>query len=299
MQLDIKHWQMLKAISESGSLGKAADNLDITQSALSHRLAEAERRLGGALFEREGRRLRLTPAGSAMTQTAQQILPALQRAEADFIRIANQADQLIKIGVAAYSCFHWLPVFLRRIKHSHPGLQIELVSAATQNPMRSLFENQADLVLAPGHQTQSGIISQPLFTDELVLITPPDHPLAERPYIQAEDLQQENYLTYSRTAQPGFEYERFIRPSGMAPRYVQVVEMTDAIVELIATGFGVSILSRWALATALDACRVCASQVGEQGLDLHWSILMRESEVDGSAARVLADTLHQWFNRTI
>ena len=84
MRLDIKHWQMLKAIDEVGTLRQAAYVLGISQSALSHRLAEAERRLGGLLFVREGRRLRQTSAGRAMTQTASQIIPALQRAEQDF-----------------------------------------------------------------------------------------------------------------------------------------------------------------------------------------------------------------------
>ena len=67
MRLDIRHWEMLKAIADLGTLKNAASALGITQSALSHRLAEAERRLGSPLFDREGRQLRLAKAGIAMT----------------------------------------------------------------------------------------------------------------------------------------------------------------------------------------------------------------------------------------
>lgn len=106
MRLDIKHWQLLKGLAEHGTLGKAADHLGITQSALSHRLAEAERRLGDKLFEREGRGLTVTPAGKSMLQTALQVLPELQRAEDNFQRLSSDAHHLIKLGVGAYNAYY-------------------------------------------------------------------------------------------------------------------------------------------------------------------------------------------------
>ena len=123
MKLDIKHWAMLQAIEEAGTLRQAADVLGITQSALSHRLSEAERRLGGALFAREGRRLRATPAGQAMTQASMQALPALQRAETDFEQISQHATSIVRLGIAAYSCFHWLPEFMQFATLKAPSIQ--------------------------------------------------------------------------------------------------------------------------------------------------------------------------------
>ena len=94
MRLEIKHWQVLHALHHEGTVYRAADRLGISQSALSHRLAEAERRLGGAMFEREGRRLKLTTAGAALTQTALHIVPVLERAEADFEQWADDTEHL-------------------------------------------------------------------------------------------------------------------------------------------------------------------------------------------------------------
>ncbi|MFT5115913.1 MAG: LysR family transcriptional regulator for metE and metH [Parasphingorhabdus sp.] len=295
MRLEIRHWQLLKVISESVTMRKAADVLGITQPALSHRLAEAERRLGGALFEREGRRLRLTPAGRAMTQTALQSLPVLKRAEDEFMRLETEAAHLVRVGIAAYSCYHWLPEFLKAKQRKDSKIQIELVAAATQNPIQSLLESEADLVIAPEHLVRPGITAIPLFSDELVLVVPADHRLASKEFIVAEDLFDEEYLTYSRTQQPGFEYERFIRPSGVQPKFVKVVEMTDAIIELVATGFGIAILARWALEPALKTGRVVALRVGSDGLDINWAALIRESEPQLSPTRSLADLLSAWY----
>ena len=295
MKLDIKHWAMLKAIGDTGTLRQAAFTLGITQSALSHRLAEAERRLGGLLFEREGRRLRQTSAGRAMTQTANQIIPTLQRAELDFSQAADNEITVVRFGVAAYSCYHWLPAFLANMSEVEPGIQLELVASATQNPLRNLQEGTVDVVLAPGYLAVPGLEAIAVFQDELVLVTEVKHKLAGKNFIEAEDLAGEDYLSYSKTAQPGFEYERFIRPSGIVPHLVTVVEVTDAIVELIASGFGVSILSQWAVQSAINSNKVAVMKVSASGLDLDWSALLRNSEPTGSAARVLSVRLAQWF----
>ncbi|MFT6914005.1 MAG: LysR family transcriptional regulator for metE and metH [Motiliproteus sp.] len=295
MRLDIKHWQMLRAIDDAGTLRQAAYVLGITQSALSHRLAEAERRLGGLLFEREGRRLRQTSAGRAMTQTANQIIPALQRAEFDFQQLADNEATVVRFGVAAYSCYHWLPSFLQVMSKKEPGIRLELVASATQNPLQNLQEGAVDVVLAPGHVSIPGIDSIPVFQDELVLVTNSNHRLATKKFVNATDLVGEDYLTYSKSAQPGFEYERFIRPSGVVPHLVTVVEVTDAIVELIAAGFGVSILSRWAVQSAIKNESIAVVRLGEAKLDLGWSALIRESEPTLAAARVVSRRLAEWF----
>lgn len=295
MRLDIKHWEMLKAIDDTGTLRQAAYVLGITQSALSHRLAEAERRLGGLLFEREGRGLRQTSSGRAMIQTANQIIPALQRAEFDFQKMAMNKTTVVRFGVAAYSCYHWLPSFLKVMGKIEPDIHLELVASATQNPIQNLQDGTVDVVLAPGYLAIPGIDSIPVFQDELVLITHSQHALAKKAFIEATDLEGEDYLTYSKSAQPGFEYERFIRPSGVVPYLVTVVEVTDAIIELIAAGFGVSILSRWAVQSAIKNGSVSAVTLGESTLTLGWSALVRESEPTPAAARVVSCRLAEWF----
>ncbi len=295
MKLEIRHWQMLKALSELGNVAQAADALGISQSALSHRIAEAERRMGGKFFEKEGRRLKLTPAGSLMTQAALQSLPALERAETDFEHNASEQNQIVRLGVASYSCYYWLPDFIQFVSQKNPNIKLRLVAAATQNPITSLQHNSVDIVIAPGYLATPGITPTPLFKDELVLVTPFDHPLSHKAYIEAQDLSQEIYYTYSQNVLPGFEYERFIRPSGVIPQQVELVEMTDAIIELISASLGMSILSKWAVEAALQTQRVSCTKLGEQGLDLEWSALIRETEKKNSASKHLVKLLAAWY----
>lgn len=152
-------------------------------------------------------------------------------------------------------------------------------------------------MIAPGAISAPGVSSRTLFQDQLVLITPPAHPLARQAYIEASDLADQEYLTYSRDRQPGFEYDRFIRPAGVSPQYVQVVEWTDTIVELIAANFGVSILSKWALQRSIQNGLVSAIPPGKRGLPLTWSILSRTQDRQREPVQLMQQILIQWFGK--
>ena len=298
MKLDIKHWQMLKAMDDFGSLSRAAAQLNLSQSALSHRLAEAERRLGGPIFQRQGRRLILTPAGLSLTQVAQHVVPTLMRAEDRFVQTASDVEHLVKIGVAAYNSYHWLADFLQYLRFKHSHIQVEVVASTSTHTRQNLLQAEVDLVLVPGPFAGPGLDTHHLFYDQLVLVTSPTHALAQYAYIEAQHLLDEEVLTYGRDAYPGFEYDRFMRPAGVTPKVVKVIEMVGAIVELVSADQGVSILSRWAIEPSLKAGRLVAVPLGQQGLDLSWSGVCRQDELQHSPTRDVAKALQQWFCET-
>ncbi|MDP5254990.1 MULTISPECIES: LysR family transcriptional regulator [unclassified Vibrio] len=297
MRLDIKHWQLLKAIVEQGTQSKAAEQIGISQSALSHRLAEAERRLGFPIFIREGRLLHLTPAGKGLAQAAKRHLPALSEAESRFIHVAENKVPSVKLGVAHYSCYHWVAQFVQGLPKSHRLLNIDFVTAAIQQPLETLRSGRADLLLYPGYYQDNDIEAEHLFDDELILITCPGHELSSRSYIEAVELQKERFLTYSLTKMMGFEFERFFKPADAVPTTLQVVEMTDAIIELVSAGQGVSILSRWAVSRALDQGQVVGVRLGSKGLFFPWHLLKPLSKIEEKGIEVACQSLLAHFNQ--
>ena len=290
LQLDLRHYETVVAITDLGTMTAAAERLHSSQSALSHRLAEAERRLGTPLFER-GPRRRLLPtrAGLMIHQTASRALADLERSERLLLNEERAITATVRIAVGSYDCYHWFPGFLHDVRAHHPTIDLQLVVIDDQ-PSAHLAAGNADLVIAPG--TPEGIFeTQPLFLDELVLCVAPQHRLARCRSINADDLADESYLTYNPRPAPGFEFDRFIGPAGSYPRTVTVVEQTNAIAELVAADAGVSILSRWALAPVIDAGRITEVRCGEAGLPLEWNALLRPNEIAGSPARLIADEL--------
>lgn len=296
LQLDLRHYETVVAIVELGTMTEAARRLSTSQSALSHRLAEAERRLGTKLFDRApDRRLKPTRAGLTVHQTASRALMDLERSEALLIAEQQGITSVVRIGVDSYDCFHWYPTFLRSAQHHFPEIQIDL-AAINGTPVEVLASGIADIVVAPG-EAVGPLVAHPLAEDELVLVVSPEHDLAGRESVEPEDLANEVYMTYNPNPSPGFEYDRFIRPAELYPAVVTVVQQTNAIVELVAAGAGVSILSRWALTPAIDTGRVVAVRCGADGLPLPWNALVRNGEPETSPVQAIAGHLAAHLSR--
>lgn len=295
--LDVRHYETLVAIVERGTMTAAAESVSVSQSALSHRLNEAERRLGQPLFDRgRGRGLRPTPAGLALCQTLERVLPELQRAESDFLRTSGTVVDVVRLGIASYDCYHWFPSFHVYAREHAPDILLELVVVGG-SPSTQLAGGAVDVVIAPGTPDPL-FASEWLFRDELVLVTHPDHPLAGVDWINPDALGAENYLTYNRVPAPGFEYERFLRPSQTFPRTVTIIEQPGAIAQMVAADHGVSILSRWAMAPTIDGGQIAAVQCGQQPLALEWYALLRPFTSPSAPDQQVASLLSEWLRGT-
>ena len=292
--LDLHHYEAIIAVSDTNSVMAASVLLDVTQSAISHRLAEAERRLGGRLFERRpAQGMQPTPAARALCQAAVRLMPELVRAERDFMRSIEGTTATVRIGIGGYDCYHWLTEFAEAAGERLDGLLLELV-VVRGAPVARLADGVADLVLLP-RPVQGMCETQHLLTDELVLITHPEHRLAGRKWIEPEAIADEDYFTSSRQTSPGFEYELFLRPAGVSPRSITVLEQTSAIAEMIAAGFGVSLVSRWAMSPWLDSKRLAAVRCGRAGVELEWLAAMRTDAAVDAPERQVADAIIEWL----
>ncbi len=277
LRLDIHHYETVVAIIECGTMTEAARMLAVTQSAMSRRLTEAERRLGVNLFARGADR-RLTPTvhGITVHQAAERALGELSRLEEALIGARSQVQVTVRVGVDSYQCYHWYPPFLAALRADRPEIDCHL-GAVDDAPATAIAARSVDLVLAPGEFSGShGLIT--LFVDELVLVCAPSHPLAAKQWIEPSDLAGETFLTYNPRPAPGFEYERFTSSAGEMPRLVRAVPQTSAIIEMVAANAGVSILSRWATRPAVESGRLAAVRCGPDGLQINWHALFRKGD---------------------
>ena len=290
LRLDLRHYETVAAIIEHGTVTNAAVALSISQSALSHRLADAEKRMGVKLFDRgPGRGLQPTEAGTVVHQAATLALSELQRCEDDVLRSAGRFTSTVRIAVETYENYHWFVPFLSRVRDTHPTIDVQLV-VMSDIAARSLEAREVDVVIAPGNPI-AALSSVPLFADELSVMVSPAHRLASRSSVEPHELADETYLTYSRVTTPGFEYERFLSKSAIRPRLITVIGHVSAIAELVAANSGFSVLSHWAMTSMIESGRLTAVRCGADGLPVDWHALMRSSESTTSAARDIADLL--------
>lgn len=297
--LDLRHYQMIATLAQTPRVTDAAEQLGVTPSALSHRIREAERRLGTPLFSRSHKRLRMTAAAEYLAQVAERLLADLLRAEQDAERMGQGVRHLVRLAVESYSSYHWLPSFLRHLKSEQPEVGIQVVAAAAKSPMESLADHTVDLVIVSGETSGRRLDSLHLFDDELLFIMPPDHRLAGRSHIDGKDIVGEDFITYTRIPEPDREYAKLFRPNDAYPNWTETVELPEAIVEMVAAGLGTSVLAGWAVKGAIDGGRILGLRVGPDGVSVPWHAVFRPDDApEDRVTRAVARTLAEWCRAT-
>ncbi len=269
MDLEVRHLQLMAAVSDEGSLTRAAERLHLTQSALSHQLLDIERRLGLSLFHRVSKRMILTQAGERLLASARRILDELQKTEDEVRLFADNRRGVVRLTTECYTCYHWLPALMKRFQLRHPAIELSIDVDATETPIESLLAGQIDLALVTTEVKDKRVEMRALFNDELVLITAPDHRLASRPFVTAKDVAAETVLTYAELEDSSV-YRRLLRPAKLLPARSMRVRLTEALVELVRNGIGVSLVSRWNVAPQIASKVVAAIPVTRRGLSRDW-----------------------------
>ena len=274
MRLEIRDFRLVVAITELGTLTRAGQQLNLTQSALSHQLADLERRLGAALFERSGRRMIPNRLGARLAGHGKELLQRLDDVERDVFDAASRREAVLRIATECYTCYHWLPPVLQQFGALHPSVDVEVVPGATARPLAALVAGRLDLSIVSTVTRDRRITFTPLFEDELLLIISPEHRLAGRRSIEPAELRRERILLYSKPDESTL-YRRVLAPAGVSPRQVTPVQLTEALVELVKSQMGVGILARWAVQRELDAGSICAASIGADGVRRRWRVATR------------------------
>lgn len=291
-RLNLNHLALLSGLEETGSVSATAVRLGITQSAASHRLKEAERRLGAALVVRADGHLLLTPEGERLRIFADRTLEELVRIEAEIDSTQAGGKVLVRLGQATYSRYHWLPGFLDFLAARDPELNFDLSGRATQRPLASLLEGVVDVSTIYGRPSASQRFRwHHLATDPLVAVMAPEHPLAVEDYVDSSLIAPHRVFTYAFATEPGFEWETLIgRP--LVP-YSRLTPMPspESTIDLLRAGYGVALFSRWAIEPEIADGTLVVRPVG---LSLDWWAVTRAEDPDDSPAMRLVRLFLDW-----
>jgi len=291
LKLDLRHLQMLEAISQSRTLLDAAHRLSISPSALTHRVREAERRLGVALLVKGKRQPAFTEAGNRMLSIATRCLRELERAEDELASSKLQVTQVVRVAASTLSGYEWLPDLLRRLNATQPSIEVEVVLDVSLNPVAALKDRLIDVAIMPARIRLAAVRSQELFRDEMVVVLPATHPKSRRRFLEADDLIDETYVTDGMKPETGREFERLFEPSGVRPARVLRAGHMEAVIALVRASFGVTILTRRTVAPYLAMGDLSVVRLTRKGLYLTWHAVLRADAAKSSAARIVADLL--------
>ena len=246
-QVEIRHLRTLVALRETGSLVEASERMFLTQSALSHQIKELEGRLGCTLFLRKTRPVRFTSAGNRLLELADEVLPRLHKAELDLQRFAGGETGRIIMAIECHSCFEWLLPAIDAYRNEWSDVELDISSGFHFAPLPALARGDLDLVITADPVDETGIAYFPIFSYEAQLAIAKNHPLVDKPWAEPEDLADEVVITYPVDRSRLDLFTGFLQPAGVEPERVRHAELTTMIVQLVASGRGVTCLPNWAL----------------------------------------------------
>ncbi len=247
MHLEFRHLRTIKAIHQAGGLARAADILHITQSALSHQVKGLEDQAGVELFVRRSKPLKLSAAGMKLLRLAERVLPEVEALEEEFRGLISGKSGRLHIAIECHACFEWLFPVLEQFRHAWPDVDVDIRPGLAFGALPALLREEVDLVVSSDPEDLAGVDFTPLFDYEPVFVAAAGHPLAAKPFVEAEDFRNETLITYPVDRARLDVFTQLLTPAKVEPRALRQVELTAVILLLVASNRGVSVLPDWVL----------------------------------------------------
>jgi DNA-binding transcriptional LysR family regulator len=266
-RLELRHLRLVRAITRHGSLTRAAEELCVSQPALSRQLADLEDSLGLLLFSRTRKAMILTEAGTVFHREACALLDSVAALEEKMYQRSHAGGGTLRLAIDRVHRDDWLAPVLRDFRDRHANVEI----SATRVPdlLQSVVRCEADLAIIGEAPPVPGIDYVALQADEMLAIVPAGHALSALPYVRPRDLRWADML-YCFDYQQSYLRRHYLEPQGIELNSFHHIESIEAILRLVEAGEGVTLLPRRLVAQALASPRLAARPISREGMHFTW-----------------------------
>jgi DNA-binding transcriptional LysR family regulator len=236
--------RIFHTVGEHASFSRAAEHLGISQPAVSKALRELEDQLDVVLIERGARIVSLTEAGQVLFEYAGGIF-AMERAALEALQAYSNLERgRLRIGASMTVAGYWLPGYVADFAQAHPGITLSLISANTQTVADRLLACDVDIALVEGPVEDERIESRPWRDETLLIVAPPDSALAEAGTVSAADLSKVTWVVREHGSGTREVMNRWLDKLGIVPTRTIEAGSTEAVIQTVAAGGGVSMVPR-------------------------------------------------------
>ncbi|OUV41015.1 MAG: LysR family transcriptional regulator [Rhodobacteraceae bacterium TMED111] len=245
MHIEFRHLRTIRAIHDAGGVARAADLLNITQSALSHQIKGLEEQTGVELFIRKSKPIRLSVAGQRLLKLANKILPEIDALQSEFDDLRAGKSGRLHIAIECHACFEWLFPVLEKFRQKWPDVDIDIKPGLAFEALPALQKENVDLVISSDPEKLSGITFTHLFDYESVFVASARHPFSKKKWIEASDFATETLITYPVDRTRLDVFSQLLIPNKIEPAQIRQADLTSIILLLVASDRGVTVLPDW------------------------------------------------------
>ncbi|MCY4130236.1 MAG: LysR family transcriptional regulator [Gammaproteobacteria bacterium] len=296
-KFDIKHLLTLQALRDTNRLSDAAEKIFVTPSAISHQLRELEDRFGCVLVYRRQQPYSFTSAGYRLLALADEILPKIQDANAEVLRLAKGDSGRLHIAIECHSCYDWLLPTLDQYQRSWPDVDVDIAGGFGFQPQAALARGELDLVITADPIDDQRLAYVSLFKYESRLAVSTQHRLAKQKYVLPDDLSQETLITYPVERSRLDIFNWFLNEADVEPEKVRTAEITSLMIQRVASGRGVTCLPDWVLRTYEEDGYIATTSLGKKGVFPKMLAAIRRDYKELAFVQDFCNTARQSFQR--
>ncbi len=289
--MDTKKYEVFEKIVECSSLTRAAEELGLTQSGVSHVLAALEEEFGFPLLRRSRVGARLTPEGEALMPRVREVLRSQERLEQAAAELRGLAAGTVRVATFTSVAVHWLPGMLREFQALYPRVEFRLFNGDYHDVDRWLSDGSADVgfVALP---TELRCPCTPLKEDRLLAVLPKDHPLAALEVCPAAAVAREPFISLLETSDD--DARRALEAAGVTPNVRFTTKDDYAIIAMVEQGLGVSIMPELLLTGREDGV---ALRPLEPAASRTLALAVPAGDAAGPATRRFAEFVREWVEK--
>ena len=271
--LDSRQLRAFTVLARTGSFTRTAQELHLTQSAISYAMKALEEEIGCRLLDRVGKSVLLTQAGEQLLARAEKILDEMTAARLELSHLGKWGSSRLRIGASTTACQYVLPAVLREFKESFPRCAISIEPGDTPEAIASLRAHRIDLAVNLEPRREESLEFRPLFTDELLFALSPIHPWAKAGRVPRDDIARQHYILYGKTSYTFQMIEEYFREEKIVLHSLLDLGNMEAIKELVKLGLGISIIAPWTAKKELEAGSLVTLPLGRRKLKRRWGVL--------------------------
>lgn len=274
------HLEIIQKVNQTGTLTAAAKELNLTQSALSHSIKKIEASYGVHIWQKEGRMVKLTQAGTQLLKLADQTLSNMKRSEEVLKLIAEGKMGAIRIGMESHPCYEWGIRIARPFIKGHPHVDIDIKQQVQCDGVNGLLNNQIDLLITPDPTTHDDLMFHSVFEYELVAVAANEHPLVKKKILIPSDFQTEELITYPLPKERLDIFTKFLSRENKVPKYHRTMESTELMLQLVACNRGLTIMPDWLAQDHQQSLPIQRLRLGARGIKKSIYLGIRQTDAD-------------------
>lgn len=277
LHLTFRQLSVFEAVARNLSFSRAAQELHLSQPAVSMQIKQLEENVGISLFEQLGKKIFLTEAGRELYHYSRVIAQQLNEVEAVLSELKGLKRGKLKISVAS-TANYFAPQLLATFSQRLPTITVSLDVTNRQALLLQLANNEMDMAIMGQPPDGLDLVAESFMDNPLVVIAPVNHPLVRKKFIPLERMQEETFLIREEGSGTRIAMERYFEAHGVRINTGMEMSSTEAIKQAVQAGLGLGVVSLNTVELELEAKRLKVLDVEGLPIRRHWYIVHRKDK---------------------